>query len=103
MKRIILLTIFALSLASCASQVSISGPNPCKDSLMLALKRRDLNSLSIREYDYMRQKEDECQRREAIETVNSVNEGISSTIWGMLGLSVLATIAYIIIRGGGAH
>lgn len=75
--------------------------NPCKDSLYLALKIMPLDSLSDREYQYIRDKEKDCneytmfeaKQKTYAEDVESVSN--MRSVW--IGLAVVSVVAGVII------
>ncbi len=62
MKALIITLCISLLFVSCAPAPPAFTSDPCKDPQYLQLKKKDLNTMTMREYDYFRQKDDECQQ-----------------------------------------
>lgn len=66
-------------------------PSPCDDSLFVALQGVPLDSLSIREYDYLRTKEQQCFEWRGEQRAQARAEPKGQSAWGVVGI-VLTTI-----------
>lgn len=121
--RFILTTILlALPLLATGQSSEVSGPseynndpfashmmqvqNPCKDSLYLELKKKDLDEMSEREYEVFKQKDKACQDYmntvTATEPANKNAESIdratnaATTYYIVGGIISLASLIYIL-------
>lgn len=105
MKYLAILFLFTVIISGCASQAQIdkwkaedeakSGAtnyNPCSDPRFIALRQKPIDSLSMREYDFVRQMEDKCSKY--TEQQNSTSPGVTAVI---VTVAVVATL-YLIGR-----
>lgn len=71
--------------------------NPCNDPRFLALQRKPIDSLSIREYDFLRTMEDRCAKYDSQKAEELKEENTTSpfTVGFLITLGVVAAYALI--------
>jgi PBP1b-binding outer membrane lipoprotein LpoB len=71
MRKLIISVFIILSLSGCGTQAQqqqwkmeqeARNYNPCTDPRFLALRDKPIDSLTMREYDFLKQKEQECNK-----------------------------------------
>ena len=102
MKRIIT-TIFAgLLLTGCLkppTREELHGRqpvnSPCDDERLVLLRKKPIDSLSIREYDFMRTKEQECDKFNAAQNAQRINDEQEKSSSSPVGTAILITLAVV--------
>jgi|GEM_PF-3427720 len=93
--------IFALMLVSTLGGLSIAAreteENPCQDRKYLELKEKDINSLSTREYDLFKSKDETCNQYKQSDRSVKVMEKTASHSNTLLWITVVVGVAGIVI------
>jgi len=72
-------------------------PDPCKDSMLLVLKSKPLDSLSQRQFQYLQDKEKECENASQLESIQAQQSSTTSTLWWIIGVCLVASILIIVL------
>lgn len=102
-KKRIWLIVFALMLVTALGGLSMAEreteDNPCKDTRYLELKDKDLNTLSAREYEVFKSKDETCnQYKQNSRTVKVLEKSEShSNTW--LWITLAVTVIPLVILG----
>lgn len=86
-------------LSSCVSHRAIINAPACTDSLYLKLKSKPIDSMTTREYDYFRQKDQECAQAQQLQQANQATAGsaTSTVIAVVVGVVVLVLAVSLFI------
>ena len=83
--------------ARLAEQARAASNSPCEDSLFVALGKRDLDSLSEREYAYFLEMQRQCGAWN--QAAHTSNAGSGQSAWGVVGIVLTLLIGIGLVAG----